>query len=241
MDIIDIQYRFRLGRHNQEVFDLQLNPQTLEIINRPCGDLPAWTRLDFHQCPHCPLSTSTDPDCPVAVSLVDVVKRFDTVLSYDEIDVEVITAARRAFAHTSAQKGISSLIGLLLPCSGCPHTAFLKPMVRFHLPFAAEEATAFRAAGMYLLAQYFLIKQGQAGDYDLRGLKQIYNNLHLLNTNVAERIRSATRTDSSVNAVILLDVFTHFLQFEIEDHLKVLRHLFAPYFSDFYKQILQST
>jgi hypothetical protein len=40
--------------------------------------------------------------------------------------------------------------------SGCRYTAYFKPMARFHLPFANEEETAYRAISMYLLSQRFL-------------------------------------------------------------------------------------
>jgi len=240
MNTIDIRYRFKLDKNQEEMIDLQLDARSLELVNKPCGDLPAWTKLDFHQCPHCPLDASTHPNCPVAVSLVDVVKRFDNVISYDEIDLEVTSMDRRISRHTTAQKAISSLVGMLFPASGCPHTAFFKPMVRFHLPLASEEATIFRATGMYLLAQYFLVKKGQKGDFDLTGLKQIYKNMHTLNVHIAERLSHATRTDSSINAIIILDVFTHALPYVIEDHLEEIRHLFAPYLSDFYSQLMKN-
>jgi len=44
----------------------------------------------------------------------------------------------------------------------------LKPMVRFHLPFASIEETKYRAISMYLLAQYFLYQQGSQPDWDLK-------------------------------------------------------------------------
>ncbi len=239
MDIIEIRYCFKLDKQKHEIIDLRIDSHTLEMVNKSFEDLPTWTRLDFHQCPHCPLNTHSHPNCPVALSLVDVVKRFDNVLSYDQIDLEVITAERRVSQHTTAQKGISSLLGLLFPTSGCPHTAFFRPMVRFHLPMATQDDTIFRATGMYMLAQYFLRKEGQRDDFELHGLKQIYNNLHLLNIKIAERLRSAAKTDSSINAIILLDVFTYALTYVIEDQLEEIRHLFIPYFSDSYRHIIE--
>ncbi len=209
------------------MFDLKLDPRTLELPRKSCGDLPFWTKLDFHQCPHCPFDGSSRPDCPVAVNLVDVVKRFDQVFSYDEIDLEVTTPARRVFLHTTAQRGISSMLGVLFPASGCPHTSFFKPMVRFHLPLSTEEDTVFRSSGMYLLAQFFLRKKKPGKDITLEGLKQIYQNLNLLNMNVAERLRNAACTESSINAIVLLDVFAQTLPILIEEQLEDLRQLFA--------------
>lgn len=232
MDMINIRYVFKLEKQRSEIIDLQLDPMTMELVNGPGGDLPFWTQLDFHQCPHCPFDPLMNPVCPVAACLVDVVKRFENVLSYDEIDLEVTTSARHVFQHTTAQRGISSLLGILFPASGCPHTAFFKPMVRFHLPLATEEDTIFRASGMFLLAQYFLKERCSNQDLDLHGLKQIYNNMNMLNINMADRLRNATCNESSINAIILLDVFAHTMPFVIEEQLEEIRHLFAPYFSN---------
>jgi hypothetical protein len=228
MDEIKIQYCFKLDEQKHEIIDLRLDARSLEVINT-CTNLPGWTRLESHQCPHCPLNSETHPNCPVAVSLAGVIESFDDVFSHDEIDLEVITTERHVTQHTTAQRGISSLLGLLIATSGCPYTNFLKPMARFHLPLASEQETIFRAAGMYLLAQYFLKKQGKESDLELTGLTKIYDDLHLLNTTLAERLRSATQTDSSVNAVILLDMFTNLMPFVIEEHLDEIRHLFDSY------------
>ncbi|PIP41969.1 MAG: hypothetical protein COX19_02210 [Desulfobacterales bacterium CG23_combo_of_CG06-09_8_20_14_all_51_8] len=229
MDTFEIKYIFRLPHGRTETFDLRLDPQTLELLNKPAKDLPFWARLDFQQCPHCPLSEPQYPFCPVAANLVDVVKRFESIRSYDEMDVEVVTSERHVISHTTAQRGISSLLGVLFPASGCPHTAFFRPMVRFHLPLASEQDTIFRAGGMYLLAQYFRQKQGLGGELNFDYLDRIYSNMNLLNMNVVERLRHADRTESSVNAVVLLDVFTQTLPMVIDSQLAEIRYLFAPY------------
>lgn len=231
-DTINISYRFNLGTHGEERFDLQLDAKTIELIPRQEQGTPAWTDLPFHQCPHCPLNQTEYPSCPVAANISRVIWRFDEVVSHDDIDLEVTTDARKVSQHTTAQKGISSLLGLLFATSGCPHTNYMKPMARFHLPLATEADTIFRAAGMYLLAQYFLKRDGQEGDLELSGLSDIYRNLHIVNTSIAERIKSIAVTDSSTNAVIILDTFTNIMPFVIEDNLDEIRHLFAAYLAD---------
>lgn len=232
MDPIEIHYRFTLGNGRDEFFDILLDPDTLEIVNQPTGELPPWTALEFHQCSHCPFTSDTHPQCPLAVTLIQVIGRFNNVISYNEIELTVLTQERQVFQKTTAQKGISSLVGLLFAASGCPHTAFFKPMARYHLPLASEDETYYRATGMYLLAQYLLHKDGKPADLELVGLKKIYRNLHLLNTMVAERIRSATRSDSSVNAVVLLDMITNLMPFILDEQLDKIRHLFTSYLQD---------
>jgi hypothetical protein len=46
---------------------------------------------------------------------------------------------------------------------------------------------------------------------------------------VADRIRAATKTDSSVNAIIVLDVFAKMVEIEIDESLSRIRSLFQPY------------
>jgi len=212
---------------------LRLDVQRLELLGNNPENLPPWTNLDFHQCPNCPLTPQTHPHCPLATSLVNIVKRFESTLSYDEIHLEVVTEERSVFHDTTAQKGIGSLMGLVIATSACPHTAFFKPMARFHLPLANKEETIYRATSMYLLAQYFLKKQGHNADFDLKGLTKIYKNVQTINIAIANRLRAATETDSSVNALIFLDIFAKSLPYIIEESLEEIRHLFTPFFPPF--------
>ena len=85
---------------------------------------------------------------------------------------------------------------------------------------------------MYLLAQYFVKREGHESDLELSGLSKIYENLHIVNTSIAERIKSFAQTDLSTNAVIILDTFTNIMPFVIEDHLDEIRHLFSAYLSE---------
>ncbi len=232
MGTIDIRYIFHLGDRGEEVIDLHLDEQSLESSGQLQHKPPEWTDLSFHQCPHCTLDKEDHPTCPVAANISYVVGHFDNVLSYHEIDLEVITDTRRVSQHTTVQKGISSLLGLLFATSGCPHTNYMKPMARFHLPLATEEDTIYRAAGMYLLAQYFLKQKGKTADLELSGLGEIYRNLHQVNIDIAKRIKAVAQTDSSINAVIILDTFASIMPFMLEDHLDEIQHLFSAYLPD---------
>jgi len=126
MENITIKYCFTLEDDTQEAFDLDLGAENYELLGVVPDDLPTWAHLDFHQCPNCTLDGSTHPNCPLALHLVDIVRRLGRMLSYEKIHVEVITKRRRVSQHTTAQKGISSLMGVLIAASGCPHTVFFK-------------------------------------------------------------------------------------------------------------------
>jgi hypothetical protein len=235
MKTIVIEYCFRFPDNSSEKFKLELYPLNLELTGNIPQSLPEWTKLNFHQCPHCPLDVSTDPHCPLAANIVNIVLKFNGLISYDKIWVDVITQERRITQYTTAQKAISSMMGLVIATCGCPHTAFFKAMGRFHLPLASNEETLFRATSMYLLAQYFLKMEGHPAKLELDGLTNIYRNMQIVNVAIANRLRVTSISDSSINAIVILDNFAKSLPHAIEKSLKDLRHLFLPFFSNLKK------
>ncbi len=229
-DLISIRYTFTMNDGTHEVFNIKLDPHTLLLVAERPKVLPEWTCLDFHKCSICTLQNETH--CPLAVSLVHIVKRFNHIISYDKIHMDVETRERFISQHTTAQKGISSLMGLVVAASGCPHTAFLKSMARFHLPLASREETVFRAASMYMLAQYFLHKEEKPVDFELQGLVKLYRNLEDINLSIADRLSVASKSDSTINALILLDVYNKVLPMAIDRSLDQLRNLFQDFLVD---------
>ena len=224
-----ITYKFTLADNSQEVFDLVFDARTIELIIDDQTPLPSWTELSLHQCPPCPLDPKTHSHCPVAKNLSLAVSRLDRLMSFDRIMVQVINAERKVFHHTSAQEGISSLMGLLIAGSSCPVTHFFKPMARFHLPFANKDETLCRVAATFLLARYFSESGLKKSDINLDGLIDIYYDVARLNDHMVERVRSATSKDSAVNALVHLDVFAKFLTPPLEDSLDQIKHIFSPF------------
>ncbi|MGA1841116.1 MAG: DUF6901 family protein [bacterium] len=229
MENITIQYCFTLANGIKKIIDLKLDTKNLDLIISNQDPLPSWTNLDFQKCPNCILNTKTHKYCPLAVNLAAIVKEFEDLISYDQVHLDVITRERTVSQNTTAQKGISSLMGLVMATSGCPFTAFFKPMARFHLPLANENETIYRSTSMYLLAQFFLKNDGKDADFKLEGLKKIYENLQIINTAIVKRLSAGTKTDSSLNAIVLLDLFARALPLVIEDSLEKIRYLFTPF------------
>jgi len=226
VDPIPIRYRFRLEGRAEEIVDLALDRETLALVGADAAEAPEWTALEFRQCRNCPLSAAEHPRCPLAVALVRVVGLFRDVVSHDALQLEVETEERTVIQQTTAQRGLSSLMGLVMAASGCPHTTWFRPMARFHLPLASHEETVFRAAGTYLLAQYYRHRSGQAADLELDGLKAVYEAMAVVNEGIVDRLRAAIEKDSAVNAVVLLDVHARMLPYAIEESLEELRPLF---------------
>lgn len=230
MKPLHIRYVFKLPPDDAVVgFDLAFDAKTIEQIEPLPDDLPDWTALEFHQCSNCPLKPEQVSHCPLAARLSQVVRQFDAVLSHDTVHVEVLTVERRISQETTAQRAISALMGLVIATSGCPHTVYLKPMARFHLPLASEEETIYRATSMYLLAQYFMREAGWGVDFMLDGLTDVYRNLQIVNAATARRLRASSETDAAVNAIVLLDLYAKTMPSVIADSVDDIAYLFEPY------------
>lgn len=214
-------YRFEFPDRRTE--SLQVVPQEPADPGR---ELPQWTRLEFHQCPNCPLTPQDSPRCPMAVRYVPLIELFGKVRSYEEVTAQVETEERTTSRRTSVQKVLRSLMGLLAASSDCPHVTFLKPMAHFHLPFASKDETVFRVASSYLLAQYFLRKRGLPADEGLEGLKDRYRALQHVNGAMSRRIGAIQVEDGARNALVLLDLFAQSLPDSIDADLAELEPAF---------------
>lgn len=188
---------------------------------------PDWARLEQHQCPNCSLNSAQAPHCPAALNLAPLVTSFEHLLSHDEVLLEVITQERKISQATTIQRAVSSLMGLLMAASDCPLTTFFKPMARFHLPLASEEETIYRAAATYMLTQYFRNRRGLVPDFALEGLNEIYRHIQEVNSAMAQRLRGSSKSDSSVNAIILLDMYAKAMPYAIKQALEELAYLFT--------------
>ena len=107
MEIINIRYIFTLPDKTKEVFNLRLDAKTLKLLDSPIENLPSWTRLDFHQCPHCPLIIDLYPDCQLSVNLVNIVDRLGVLISYDQKFTNLkrnLTQAALSHKYTSSDE-----------------------------------------------------------------------------------------------------------------------------------------
>lgn len=229
MSIWHIEYRFETATGSTVSFGLDFTADTMTPANLPKGKVPDWARLENHRCPHCTLPPESTAYCPAAHRLAELLEWSSGLCSYESIVLTVRTPERTVSAETTAQRAISSLMGLLLSTSGCPETEFLRPMARFHLPLASELETVYRAVSMYLLAQYFVERAGRLGDFELGGLRERYRRLQAINQPLCARLRLAVENDSSPNAIVVLDCFARAVPNMIDDALVELEQLFAFY------------
>lgn len=195
----------------------------------PTGEAPEWCELEFKQCPNCTLSPIWHKYCPLAVRLVPFVN-LPKCNSFDQVDAEVIFDDKKITYDTSAQEAFSSLLGLVMATSGCPHTVFFKPMAWHHRPFSNQDETLFRACTTYLFS-YFIHRRDKENvsqiSFDI--LKGVYENIHTINVHIASRIQNYLKTDSAINAIVLLDLITNDLPIAIDEDLTELKKLFESH------------
>lgn len=224
-------YHFHFDDGRTVDFKVDLDPVTLEYLPPAGPSPPDWTLLNYDpRCPDCPHEKSRSRYCPIAANIATVVEAFKDANSFDVVDVRVVAREREYLRKQIAiQQAISSLLGIIMVTSGCEDLDRLRPMVKFHLPFASITETIYRAATMYMLAQYFRHKHGLEADWNLQGLIGIYKEIDQINVIMCERINKATRKDASLNAVVILDVFAQMVPMSIEDTLAEFEALFASY------------
>ncbi|WP_457566766.1 DUF6901 family protein [Caldithrix abyssi] len=219
-------YRFLFNTGKTLSFDIELDAETLEIIPKNSFQPSRLSQLDFHQCANCPLTKEEHPLCPVTRNLEYILKDFKDIISYEKVTVLVETEERTYSSRTSVQQGLGSMMGIFMVSSGCPILAKLKPMVRFHLPFATLTETIFRAASTYLLGEFIKYKKGQPADWDMDGLIEIYREIEEVNAGLASRFRAITGRDAHLNALIALDVFAKELPQTIKESLRDFEYLY---------------
>ena len=228
-DIIRYQYKFEFERGTETNFEVKLDGHTLELIGDSSGPKPAWAKLNFHQCENCPLSAEVEY-CPVALNLARIVEAFRNAVSFESTIVTVKTQERTYVKKTSLQKGIASIIGLFMTTSNCPIMDKLRPMARFHLPFATSVETFFRSISTYLTAQFLVSRKGQEPDWTLTKLLDYYKAINLVNKGISNRLAKASERDANVNAVVILHSFGDGISYFIQDGLEEIEPMFSVFF-----------
>jgi hypothetical protein len=227
MSCLEIVYNFEMQSGEKIVYPIFIEEKTGSLILEGQEISPEWTVLENCQCRVCPLRIDINPYCPIAFNINRLVEYFKDVYSTDKMRISVTTQERTYVKEAPAQRGLASILGLIMATSGCPVMNFLKPMARFHLPFSTSEETIIRSTSMYLLSQYFVAKKGGKPDISLDKLNRAYADIQQVNLGICNRIATVVKKgEATSNAVIILDTFSQLLNMEIEDKLDSLQSLF---------------
>ena len=169
-----------------------LDPETITCVLPKKKQKPGWTKLLYHQCACCSLDSRNHSYCPIAINIAEVVESFKNINSSERCIVRCVTPERLYGKKTLVQDGLFSILGIIMATSNCPTMNFLKPMARFHLPFASTQETIFRATSIYLLRQYFEYK-----------MVRINNGIYLPN-NARNNNFTTTFTGKQLSAILQL-------------------------------------
>ncbi len=225
-DQIKFLYKFTFHEQIDVSFEIRINSKTLLIENDVSQIKSDWAKLENFECPNCPLDKSKNEYCPLARNLAGVLEFFNSLPSYEEAKVSVDTNDRTTTKQTTVQIGVGSLIGIIMASSGCPIIGVLRPLVRFHLPFASLEETEYRVFSTYIFAQYFKFLTGDVPDWEMKKLKAAYEQIQIVNTSIVTKLSDVELNDTSRNAVVTLSSFAEYIIFNLEDkeyiHLKDL-------------------
>ena len=228
---IRITYCFDFDDGRDKTFLIQLDSKTLNFLNGEIKDVPEWANLSYHKCTNCPLSEADNKYCPVAYNLKHLTEKFSTILSHENVFVSVITEERTYKKRTTIEEALSSLMGIIMVTSGCPVLDHLKPMVRFHLPFASSVETTIRSLSMYLIAQFLLHKDKNthAINFNLDDFEKIFSEINEVNNDFSNRLHAAGEKDANLRALANLDCNATLVSLTIEDTLTELKQYFSAY------------
>lgn len=227
-EIVKYYYKFKFSNGNEHTFTLNLSPDRMSMAKTMAleGDKPDWVNLGSFRCENCTLDEKEHQYCPVAESLVEIIEAFKETTSVEIVDVVVRTPEREMSSSVSIQQALGSLLGLYMATCGCPILKRFAPMAKFHLPFASVEETMYRSISNYLLAQYFILKEGGEPDWELESFRKFYGEVETVNISLCARVRSACLHDANINAVIVLDNFAKNITYLMDNVLTTLRDMF---------------
>lgn len=231
MEVLRYLYKFQFENGTTTEFEILLDAQSLELIQDNNQPKPEWTKLKYFQCENCPLADDVEY-CPVAVNLSKLVETFHNDASFESTVVTVETAQRIYQKKTSLQKGLSSIIGIYMVTSNCPMMDKLRPMTRFHLPFATSLETFFRSVSAYLTAQFLLARKGKEPDWTLKKLQEIYKSVNVVNKGMSQRLVNASKKDANANAVVILHSFGDGISYFIDSGLNEIEPMFSTLLDD---------
>ena len=227
-----IAYKFKSKEKPEKTFDIYIETQNFELMRRSETPPADWTRLEKFACHDCPLSQAENEHCPIALNLMDIIEFFSEIHSFEKVQLEATVNNRTIVKDTSVQQGVSGVIGIVMVTSGCPVLSKLKPMARFHMPFADLEETQVRIFSSYLLAQFLRMQKGGKPDWKMDELGQLYSRIRDINVNIANKITNLEKEDASINAVVVLNNFADSVTLSIDDNLEMIEPFLKEFIED---------
>lgn len=221
-----IKYRFIFNDNKEDLhFSVYFDPENGVALPPDDSNEEEWTKLDYHQCPGCPLTLAENRNCPIAYNITGLVNKFKELFSNEEVKIVVEVPERTYSKETDVADGLRSIIGIYIAASGCPKTEILKPMANFHLPFASVKESIFRTIGNYFISQYFK-KNKDSLETQIDNLIEVNKEVDVVNMMMTKRIGTFLKADANRNAFSILNSIGMLLEFELQNHLHRLKNLY---------------
>ena len=80
---------------------------------------------------------------------------------------------------------------------------------------------------MYFIGQFFHPPADEKDKLNLSNLNKLYANVETVNMHIAARLRTVTKRDAPINAIVLLDNLAKSMNIAIEEQLEEIRHLWV--------------
>lgn len=226
--LISISYLFDFGNNNVKNFEALLNSSSLSLVLPKTYEIPSWAKA--FRCSQFSQVTADSQCCSICINISHLIEEFKTFASVSPCTISVYSKERNYSLKSDVQKGLSSLLGLYMATSDCPFLGFLRPMARFHLPFASTEETIFRSAGSYLIGQYFKARKNNRADFELNRLPETYIKVSKINYDIIQHLRKNYYThDAYANSLVILDNFARMISAFLPEELDE--------FASFYEQM----
>jgi len=186
-DFLSISYFFHFDEKDEVVFETIINTPSM-IHSLPRNYVPPEWAKTF-RCSICPSPPDDATCCNMCGSIAYLVNEFKAHKPDEPCTISVRTENRNYTLKQDFQTGFFSILGLYLATSDCPHLCFLKPLARFHLPFASSIETTFRTIGAYLLGEFFKSRKGTTPDWNLQNLAEAYKRVSTVNTEIISHLK----------------------------------------------------
>jgi hypothetical protein len=212
-----IEYHLKLEDGSVTSYAIEIDKETMISSVPAMDEIPDWVRTG-----------KGNEYCPIALRLVEPIRRFNGLLSHARAVTTVVTPERNYVKECDVQEALSSLFGLIMATSGSPQMQPFKHMARYHLPFSTLEETIYRITSTYLMRQLLNRLNQEPIVIDLKDIESLYTTMRTLNESMAARLKEAVKWggDGTVNAVVILNTYSSLIPVIIREELEKLRPFF---------------
>jgi hypothetical protein len=215
------RYQIKLETGDNYSFDVQnhkdLDPR--ELNSR--SDLPDWVKLEYHQCPICPLKSENETFCPAAFELQDVILQCSSCISSDRVELSRIAEGGTVATETDMQRALFAVIGEKAISSACSVLNSRQWSLDYYTILTTPENLFYRSISSYLMRQNFA-SHGKC-DPDLKGHLNYLDEVITVFGNLLQRIRGESSQDANDNAFVHMIMSSQLLRHQRDDWLDALK------------------